>query len=231
MTREPHMLHIKIHTHTHTHPFNGPFSGATWVSRYLKGKTNLDFSEARDSEWQWHQLGHMQVCISLQTYNHASTRPLSFLQARCPSCRPTTASKHIKKASKNWLNSFRPLGMTHQQHTHTHSLTVLCLALYPGRPAAKETFTHSHRSWSSDILYHLSPSTMIRSFLLVLQFMCLTVLFHNLSPGPLWSSSWSAILYFILHTFLHSFIILCLQYMPIRLQPVLLWHQCHVIYS
>jgi len=29
-------------THTHTHPFNGPFSGTTWVSRYQKGKTNLD---------------------------------------------------------------------------------------------------------------------------------------------------------------------------------------------
>jgi len=26
------------------------------VSRYQKGKTNLDFTETRDSEWQWHQL-------------------------------------------------------------------------------------------------------------------------------------------------------------------------------
>jgi len=43
------------------------------VSQYQKGKTNLDFTEARDSEWQWHQLGHMQVCTSLQTDNHAST--------------------------------------------------------------------------------------------------------------------------------------------------------------
>jgi len=51
-----------IHTHTHRHPFNGPFSGTTRVSRYQKDKTNLDFSKARDSEWQWHQLGHMQVC-------------------------------------------------------------------------------------------------------------------------------------------------------------------------
>jgi len=50
------------HKHTHTHPFNGPFSGTTQVSRYQKGKTNLDFTEATDSEWQWHQLGHMQVC-------------------------------------------------------------------------------------------------------------------------------------------------------------------------
>jgi len=43
----------------HTHPFNGPFSGTTQVSRYQKGKINLDFTEARDSEWQWHPLGHM----------------------------------------------------------------------------------------------------------------------------------------------------------------------------
>jgi len=47
------------HTHTHTHPFNGPFYGTTWVSQYQKGKTNLDFTKARDSEWQWHQLDHM----------------------------------------------------------------------------------------------------------------------------------------------------------------------------
>jgi len=47
------------------------------VSQYQKGKTNLDFTEARDSDWQWHQLGQMQVCTSLQTDNHASTPPLS----------------------------------------------------------------------------------------------------------------------------------------------------------
>jgi len=43
------------------------------VSRYQKGETNLDFTEARDSERQWHQLGHMQVYTLLQTVNHAST--------------------------------------------------------------------------------------------------------------------------------------------------------------
>jgi len=59
------------------------------VSWYRKGKTNLDFTEARDSEWQWHQLGHMQVCPTLQTDSQASTPPLSSLQAGCPSCRPT----------------------------------------------------------------------------------------------------------------------------------------------
>jgi len=66
------------------------------VSRYQKGKTNLDFTEARDCEWQWHQLGHMQVSISLQTDNHTSTPLLSFLQAGCPSCRPTNSVKALK---------------------------------------------------------------------------------------------------------------------------------------
>jgi len=51
--------------------FNGPLSMTTQVGWYQKGKTNLDFTEARDSEWQWHQLGHMQVCTSLQADNHA----------------------------------------------------------------------------------------------------------------------------------------------------------------
>jgi len=81
------------------HPFNGPLSGTTRVSRYQKGKTNLDFTEARDSEWQWHHLGHMPVCTLLQTDNHASTPPLSFLQAGCPSCRPTNSVKALKAIS------------------------------------------------------------------------------------------------------------------------------------
>ena len=49
-----------------------------------KVKTNLDFTEARDSEWQWHQLGHMQACTSLQTDNHASTHHSSFFTGRMP---------------------------------------------------------------------------------------------------------------------------------------------------
>jgi len=34
----------------YVHPFNGPFSGTTRVSRDQKGTTDLDFTEARDSE-------------------------------------------------------------------------------------------------------------------------------------------------------------------------------------
>ena len=87
---------ILIYIHTHKQPFNGPLSGTAQVSRYHKGKTNLDFTGARDSEWQWHRLGNMQVCTSLQTDYHTSTSLLSFLQAGCPSCRLTNSVKALK---------------------------------------------------------------------------------------------------------------------------------------
>jgi len=63
------------------------------VSWYQKSKTNLDFTEARDGEWQWQQLGHMQVCTLLQTDNHASTPPLSFLRLDALPATQPTASK------------------------------------------------------------------------------------------------------------------------------------------
>jgi len=67
-------------------PILWPFSGTTRVSQYQKGKTDLDFTEARDSEWQWHQ----QVYTSLQTDNHASIPPLRFYRPDAlPSTEPT----------------------------------------------------------------------------------------------------------------------------------------------
>ena len=65
-----------VHTPTPTHPFNGSFSGTTQVSRYQKSKTNLDFTEARDSGWQWHQLGHnasLQLAPDRQPHQHPTT--------------------------------------------------------------------------------------------------------------------------------------------------------------
>ena len=64
------------------------------MSRYQKGKTNLDFTGARDSEWQWHQLGHMQFCTSLQTDNSASTPPLSFYRLDALPATQPAASMH-----------------------------------------------------------------------------------------------------------------------------------------
>ena len=75
-------------------------------------------------------------------------------------------------------------------HTHKNRLTILC----PGLPGYAGTRRNIHPL--TPILFIRHPSTTIYSILLV-QFTYLTVLFHNLSPGPLWSSSWSGALDFI----------------------------------
>jgi len=58
-------------------------SGTTQVSRHQKGKINLDLLE-QESEWQWHQLGHMHICSLTQTHNHATISPLSFFTGQMP---------------------------------------------------------------------------------------------------------------------------------------------------
>jgi len=93
----------EINTHTHTHPFNVPLSRTTRVSQYQKGKTNVDFTEARDSEWQWHQLGHMQVCTSLQTTMPALHHSVFYRPDALPAVQPT-ASKHWRQLNWNKQN-------------------------------------------------------------------------------------------------------------------------------
>ena len=94
----------------HTHPFNGPLSRTTRVSRYQKGKTNLDFTEARDSEWQWHQLGHMQVCTALQTDSTPAPHHSVFYRPDALPAAQPTVSKHWRQwlCISMWCNSVPP---------------------------------------------------------------------------------------------------------------------------
>jgi len=78
---------------------------ASDITVYIRRLNQSRFTEARDSERQWHQLGHMQVCTSLQTDNHASTPPLSFSQAGCPSYRPANSVKALKAGVNKKLKS------------------------------------------------------------------------------------------------------------------------------
>jgi len=98
-------------THTHTH-LTAIFPGLPRWAASLKAKTNLDFTEARDSEWQWHQLEHMQVCTSLQTDSHASTSPLSFYRPDALPAAQPTVSKHWRQSLESagkWVRSQKVL--------------------------------------------------------------------------------------------------------------------------
>jgi len=102
-----------IHTYTR---LTAPLSGTTRVTRYRKSKTNLDFTETTDSEWQRHQLGHMQVCTSLQTDNHASTPPLSFFTSRMPFLAP----KQQRRSTEGSLCG------TYSIRIYMNCITVIC---------------------------------------------------------------------------------------------------------
>jgi len=66
------------------------------VSQYQKGKTNLDFTEARDSEW--HQLDRLHLAADRQPRQQPTTL---FLQAGFPSCHPTNSVKALKAESQD----------------------------------------------------------------------------------------------------------------------------------
>jgi len=66
----------------------------TRYSYAVARKNQSGFTGARDSEWQWHLL--VYASLHFIPDNHANIPPLSFLQAGCPSCRPTNSIKALK---------------------------------------------------------------------------------------------------------------------------------------
>ena len=60
------------------HTFNSPFSRTTWVNRYQKGKTNLDFTEARNSGLGW------AVCKSAPHFRQSQHPTTQFFTGRMP---------------------------------------------------------------------------------------------------------------------------------------------------
>ena len=85
----------------HWNPFNSPFSRTTWVSQYQRGKTNLDFTEARD-KWLAVASAGPYACLHLiQTDNHAST-PLSFYRPDALPAAQPTSSKLLTRLVITW---------------------------------------------------------------------------------------------------------------------------------
>jgi len=115
---------------------------------------------------------------------------------------------------KSNLNAHTHARMHKHTHTHNHFMALDFVRDNLGEPVPEETFTHSYLSWSSIMPYLLPPSITIHGIITV-QYTCLTVFFHNLSPSFLWSTSWPGTLHFILHTYLHPITVFFSQHMPI----------------
>ena len=88
---------LSLHTSIHTHIcFTALWTlyGITWLSQYKKGKTNVDFTEARNSKRQWHQLA---ICKSVPRFRQitmlAPQHSVFYRPDAVPAAKPT-ASKH-----------------------------------------------------------------------------------------------------------------------------------------
>jgi len=85
------------------HPFNGPLSRTTLVSRYQKGKTNLDFTEAREVNgsgiiWAICKSARHSRQITMPAPHHSV---FTGQTAGCPSRHPTNSVKAPKEIILN----------------------------------------------------------------------------------------------------------------------------------
>jgi len=96
-----HKLYRMLFVYTHTQPFYccsgicpGPPGWAGTRKVNQEGYNQSGFTGARDSEWQWHLLGYMQVCTSkTQTTTPTSHHSVFYRPDALPAAQPT-ASKH-----------------------------------------------------------------------------------------------------------------------------------------
>ena len=92
--------------HTHTQPFNGPLFGTTQVSRYQKGKTNLDFAEARGTvsgsgiRWAICKSAPRSIQITMPVPHHS----VFYRPDALPAAQPT-ASKHWRHWCQKVVNN------------------------------------------------------------------------------------------------------------------------------
>ena len=124
---------------THTHPFNGPFSRTTWVGRYQKCKTNLDFTEARDSEWRWHQLG---ICKSAPRFRQITTPAPHHSVFYRPDALPAAQ----RTASKHWRHVN---GLTHITKFATNVAAGCMYAKWSRKLQCGTNMSHSKFTWMS----------------------------------------------------------------------------------
>ena len=83
--------HTHTHTHAHAHTLNGPFSETTQVSRYKKGKTNLDFTEAMSGSGISWAICKPALC-SRETATPASHYSAFFRPDAHPAAQPTVST-------------------------------------------------------------------------------------------------------------------------------------------
>ena len=93
-----------VYTHTR---LTALFLGLPGWAGTRKVKTNLDFTETRDSEWQWHQLG---ICKSASRSRQITTpapHHSVFYRPDALAAAQPTASKHWRQCTYIYIHTYK----------------------------------------------------------------------------------------------------------------------------
>jgi len=143
-----------------------------------------------------------------------ATQSIDFIHGQSPTCL-------ILSCTTDSVTEVMPHPYGTQQQNNNR-FTALCpeLPWWAGTRRNIHPPTHHPDHHPIFISFFQVPFTMIHSILPV-QITCLAIFLYNVSPRPLWSTSWSGALHLILHTCLHPISVFFSQHMPI--QP--LWNK------
>jgi len=136
------------------HPFNSPLFGTIWMSRYQKGKTNLDLLDLLEQQMVSGSGISWVICksapcprqITMPAPHHSVFYRLDAL----PTAQPTVSKQWMHQGG-TIISSIFSATYVRKTHTHTHihnHTTVLRLFGLdfvrdnPGAPVPEETFTH-----------------------------------------------------------------------------------------
>ena len=118
-------------------------------------------SPPRDSEWQWHQLDHMQVCTALQTDNHANTPPLSFFTGLIPFLPPNQQRQSTEDNSTE--GNISEILSAYLQALRLAYISANTLSLSRASARALSSARPSNGRWKRQLV-----STILQQFILLL---------------------------------------------------------------
>jgi len=101
--------------------FSGLFSRATWVSRHQKGRTKLDFTEARDDGWQTGSGISWTIYRSLAPRSRQITTPFHLGSRHHLGELNPQAQARLRQWSKHWTETqkWRPIAQLSVCRTST----------------------------------------------------------------------------------------------------------------
>jgi len=123
-----------------------------FITWYQEGKTNLDLLEQEILSGSAISWATCKSAPLTQIHNHASIPPLSFLQAGCPSCRPTNSVKALKAKNSSGHHFLKTRLAERGEQVIIRPVCATYLKFFSHTAYAHPTMDHSRAIWA-----HVAP--------------------------------------------------------------------------